>query len=95
MDLIQTPLAISHYSSKTCGEGGARKNKTLFELTSTVHYQSGEDVVVILRHHPHRLGLKGHRDKEREGEMNRDRTEKMVTWSRQVILESTARKRRY
>lgn len=37
-------------------------NETLFALTSKVHYQSGEDIVVILRHHPHSLGLEGHGD---------------------------------
>lgn len=40
-----------------------RTNETLFALTSTVHYQSGEDIVVILCHHPHGLGLEGNGDR--------------------------------
>lgn len=30
-----------------------------------VHYQSGEDVVIVLCHHPHHLGLE---EEEEEGE---------------------------
>ncbi len=56
-----------------------------------VHYQSGEDIVVILCHHPHGLGLEGHGDRRRKRKvwMNRDRIETMVILSCQDILEST------
>lgn len=63
MDWIQSPLAISHYSSKTSSGGEMRTNESLFALTSIVHYQSGEDIVVILCHHPHGLGLQGYKDR--------------------------------
>lgn len=56
-------------------------NETLFALTSKVHYQSGEDIVVILCHHPHSLCLEGCGDEgwERKVGMDRDRVEKK--WS--------------
>lgn len=46
-----------------------RTNEAL-ALTGMVHYQSGEDIGVILRHHPHGLRLQGYRDSgwERESE---------------------------
>ena len=93
MDWIQSPLAISHYSSRTSSGGEMRTNKTLFALTSMIHYQSGEDIVVILCHHPHGLCLEGDGDRgwERKVWTNGDRGEKMVISSRQGILESTAR----
>ncbi len=46
-----------------------RTNETLFALTSMVHYQSGEDIVVILCHHPHGLGLEGYGDVGWEGKV--------------------------
>ena len=93
MDWIQSPLAISHYSSRTSSGGEMRTNKTLFALTSMIHYQSGEDIVVILCHHPHGLCLEGGGDRgwERKVWTNGDRGEKMVISSRQGVLESTAR----
>lgn len=68
------------------------QTRLYFALTSMVHYQSGEDIVVILCHHPHGLGLEGYRDGGWEIKlwMNRDRTGKMVILSCQDILESTA-----
>lgn len=39
-----------------------RTNETLFALTSMVRYQSGEDIVVVLCHHPHGLGLEAYGD---------------------------------
>lgn len=63
-----------------------KTNETLFALTSKVHYQSGEDIMVILCHHPHRLGLQGDGDRRRE----RKRYEWMEEVVISVISESTA-----
>lgn len=61
-----------------------RTNETLFALTSKVHYQSGEDIMVILCHHPHSLGLQGDGDRRRE----RKRYEWMEKVAISVVSES-------
>lgn len=56
----KAPLAISCYSSKGSGSVARWEPTGLcFAFTRKVHYQSGEDIMVILCHHPHGLGLRG------------------------------------
>ena len=53
-----------------------RTNENQFALSSVVHYQSGEDVVVVLCHHSHHLSLEEkyrEREKERARERARER----------------------
>lgn len=65
-DWIQSSSAIKSHSSKN--KVGVAQEQMTFNLLLVLqlHYQSGEDVVIVLCHHPHHLGLE-----EEEGEGGR------------------------
>lgn len=96
----KAPLAISCYSSKGSGSVARWEPTGLcFALTSKVHYQSGEDIMVILCHHPHGLGLVGDKREKRyewggvAGHLSRGRAAhkdvdetRQKKWMRQCLL---------
>lgn len=86
-DWIQSSSAIKSHSSKKKKSGsGARTNDIQFAVSTAVHYQSGENVVIVLGHHPHHLRLE--EEEGRGQQQKKTHTMKKVTVSCQSHLQS-------